>query len=636
MAGMGAEDTDIAGKSVSPPGGAHRPLFRKALWGAGILAALLLVLFVVSYFLDEPLRESMERRINAPLKGYSVRLPGLHLQLVGMSLTLKGMTVIQQANPDPPIARFPVLRFGIHWAEILRGKVVAEVDLVQPDIQIDLRQYRTEAASAVPIMERGWQRAVEAIYPFKINELEVEDGSITYIDQDPEKPLRLIRVNLLASNIRNVRLPDNVYPSSFRMETAIFGTGRGIVEGKANFLAEPHLGINARMKLENVPLEYFKPVVARTNLSIKSGTFSGAGRIEYAPNVKVAHLEDLSVQGMEIDYVHSARTAEAEKRRAEAVGKAVKEAPKAEILLRVDKVRLAKCSVGMRNENADPPYRVYLTDADLLLTNLSNKFSEGPADMELVGAEDPQRCGIRLYQAVLQGHEGVRQANRPGEDRLPPDVRDAGWRGRPAARKPPSARGGGPGRRLGDGSESPRQQLADRRQAHRKRVLQDDPPRIRKRGLPGKAEVRGGWVSKVTNCDLKLPRTVRSAFFPRRRLPLPLSLARRRLPRPGGQFLVVLDDLLRDLVIRLQHLVPARRKGAHPPVAVLLARRLVGLEVKATVIEYAEEVRAEVEPIAAEHRPAAYVLQGAKLVEHEVPVGVLFLHQPSQGVMSWK
>lgn len=374
-----------AGRPVNRWFAAARRLPDWVRWVGGALAVLPLVLFVASYALDEPLRGAMERRINAPLKGYSVRLPGLHFQMIGLSLTLKGLTVFQLANPDPPIARFPVLHFGIHWREILLGKIVAEVEIDRPEVRIDLRQYRTEAASAVPLAERGWQQAVEAIYPFKINALEITDGALTYIDQDPDKPLRLTRLNLKAGNIRNVRLPKNVYPSSFHMETAIFGTGRGVVDGNANFLAEPYLGINARLRLEKVPLEYFKPVVARTNLSIRSGTFSGSGRIEYAPNVKEAHLEDLTIQGLDVDYVHSASTAEAEKRRAEEVGKAIKEAPRSEMLFRVDRLRATRCSVGMVNKNASPRYRVFLTDADLRITNLSNKFSQGPAEMELQG-----------------------------------------------------------------------------------------------------------------------------------------------------------------------------------------------------------------------------------------------------------
>ena len=98
-------------------------------WGVGIPAALVLVLYGTSYVLDEPLRSNMEKKLNQDLKGYSVRLPGLHVQLIGLSLTLKGLTVVQQAHPDPPVVLLPVLKASIHWREILAGKLVAEFKL---------------------------------------------------------------------------------------------------------------------------------------------------------------------------------------------------------------------------------------------------------------------------------------------------------------------------------------------------------------------------------------------------------------------------------------------------------------------------------------------------------------------------
>ncbi len=352
---------------------------------AVMIAALLALLFAASYLLDEPLRGSIEGKMNARLKGYSVRLPKLHLQLVGGTMTLRGLTVIQQANPEPPIALFPLLRIGVHWREIVAGRLVAELHADRPEVWINLRQLRSEAVSPVPLKARGWQEAFEAIYPLKVNVLAIRDGRITYIDQDPKRPLQLSRLNLTAGNIRNVRLPDKVYPSSFRLDTAIFGTGRGTVDGNANFLAEPYPGVEARLRLENVPLDYFSPVIARTNLSIRNGLFSGSGTIEYAPHVKITHLEDLTVRGMELDYVHSARTAAAEKRRGEEVRQAIKETGRSEMLLRVDRLKLAGCTIGMVNENARPPYRVFLADADLRLTNLSNRFSQGPAEAELRG-----------------------------------------------------------------------------------------------------------------------------------------------------------------------------------------------------------------------------------------------------------
>ena len=372
-------------KPLKPLRVISRSLPKALRWGAGIIVTLLLVLFIASYFLDEPLRRSMETRLNSKLKGYSVRLPKLHFQLVGFSLTLKGLTVFQQAYPEPPIAYFPVLHASVNWHEILTGRLVAEFRLDRPEVHVNLKQLSHEAASKVPLKEQGWQQAVEAIYPLKINVLTIHDGAITYIDKDPKRPLRLSHLNLKAGNIRNVRLPDKVYPSSFHLETAIFETGRGIIDGKANFLAEPYPGINARVTLDKVPLDYFKPIIARTNLSIHDGLFSASGEAEYAPHVKRAHLKELAIEGMTIDYIHSPRTAAAEARRAEKVGKAAREVSKSEMELRVDRVRLKRCTVGMVNEAARNPYRVFLADADLDLSNLSNNFSQGPARAELKG-----------------------------------------------------------------------------------------------------------------------------------------------------------------------------------------------------------------------------------------------------------
>ncbi|MBC8018762.1 MAG: DUF748 domain-containing protein, partial [Verrucomicrobia bacterium] len=353
-------------------------------WGVGILAALTLVLFSASFFLDEPLRRTMEKKMNRDLKGYSVRLPGLHVQLIGLSLTLKGLTVLQEAHPNPPVVHIPVLKASIHWREILSGKLVAEFMLDQPKININLQQLRSEAASKVKLKERGWQQAVEDIYPLKINSLKIHDANITYIDQDPKRPLVLSHLNLQATNIRNINLPDKVYPSSFHLDTAIFDTGHGSIDGEANFLAEPHPGIKGRLKLEKVPVDYFNTVSARSNLSIHGGVLQASGEAEYAPQVKIAHLKNLEIQGMKVDYIHTQRTAVAEKKRAAVVGKTAKKlSNQPGILIRADQVSLTDCTLGMVNKAAGKPYRVYLADTDLHLSNFSNQFSQGPAHARL-------------------------------------------------------------------------------------------------------------------------------------------------------------------------------------------------------------------------------------------------------------
>ena len=74
----------------------------------------------------------------------------------------------------------------------------------QPRLNINRKQARQEIEDKTPIKDRGWQQAVEEIYPLKINHFAIYNGEITYIDQGPFRPLELTAVNLFAENIRNV------------------------------------------------------------------------------------------------------------------------------------------------------------------------------------------------------------------------------------------------------------------------------------------------------------------------------------------------------------------------------------------------------------------------------------------------
>lgn len=360
--------------------------FRLFRWGVGIPAGIALILFVTSFFLDEPLRRKMEKNINRDLKGYSVRLPKLHLQLLDLSLTLKEMTVLQEAHPDPPVVYFPVLRASIHWREIFSGKLVAEFRLDRPKINVNLLQLRSEAANKVSLKERGWQQAVEDIYPLKVNSLKINDATITYIDQDPKRPLSLSHLNLQAINIRNINSPDQVYPSAFHLDTAIFDSGHGTVDGNANFLAKPYPGLKGRVILEKVPIDRLKPLAAGSNIAIHGGVLGAIGNAEYAPTVKTAHLEKLTIKGMNIDYIHSKSTSAVEKKRAAVVGKAARElSNKPGLLLRADHVSLTECNLGMVNKSVSKPYRLFVADTDFQLSNFSNQFSQGPAQARLKG-----------------------------------------------------------------------------------------------------------------------------------------------------------------------------------------------------------------------------------------------------------
>jgi hypothetical protein len=153
---------------------------RSFLWIAGSVSLILILSFVAAYLLDEPLRKKMEAEINNSLKGYTVRIERLDFHPFGLSLDLEGLTIYQSAHPDPPIAHIPELSASVHWKALLRGRLVADWELDNPSVRFDLRQFNQEASDETPIKERGWQDAVKAIYPLKINRFVIRNGNVTY------------------------------------------------------------------------------------------------------------------------------------------------------------------------------------------------------------------------------------------------------------------------------------------------------------------------------------------------------------------------------------------------------------------------------------------------------------------------
>jgi hypothetical protein len=359
---------------------------RHTLQILAVIVGLVLLVIIVSFFVDEPMRRAMEKDINQRLTGYTARIGDLDFSIFGFSVTLHDVSIRQNAYPEPAVALLPRLRASVQWSELLKLKLVSDFQFDQPQIYLNLAQLRKENRDEIPVHKRGWQDAAFEIYPLKINLLNINDGSFTYIDQDPKRPLKLTHVFFRANNIRNIRSADRVYPSPVHAEGIVFGTGRGEIDGHANFLAQPQIGLNTLFTLERVPLDYFRPMLSRANLSIREGFLSTHGRIEFAPTVKVAHVEDLIIDRVRLDYVHTAGTAAAEDRRAETVQKAVRKASNApSLLVRLDQFRLKNSNIGIVNKAKDPPYRVFLSGVNLDVTNISNQFRDGPARASLTG-----------------------------------------------------------------------------------------------------------------------------------------------------------------------------------------------------------------------------------------------------------
>ena len=178
---------------------------RLVIRGGAIVAAILIVSFVLAYLIEEPLRRRVERDMNHRLKGYTVRIERLDFHPIGLSLDLEKLWIYQSAQPDPPIAYIPNLHASVHWKALLSGRLVSDFQIDDPKVHFDLRQFVQEAKDATPVKDKGWQDALEAAYPLKIDRFAVRNGDLTYVDKGPYKPLHVTKLNFTTENIRNVK-----------------------------------------------------------------------------------------------------------------------------------------------------------------------------------------------------------------------------------------------------------------------------------------------------------------------------------------------------------------------------------------------------------------------------------------------
>lgn len=362
---------------------------RRAVWVFVIaaIAALGLALAFVDALIEKPLRTWGEKAMNAQLKGYTVRLEKWDTHVWRLAMELRGLSIVQNAHPGVPVADIEALEFGVSWRALLRLRLLGALTIQRPRLRIDLTQLQEEAKSETKLEDRGWQDAIQAIYPLKLQELRIHDGSLLYASADPEAlPLRLTSLEFSARDLRNVQSKNGTLPSPVHVEALLFETGTLRFDGAADFLAKPNAAFKGDVLIQRLPLDRLGTLAKIVQLRMKGGILSAYGSVESSPTLQEVHLKDVLLEGWKADYVTSAATKVAEKKHAKAVEKAaqkVEDAPK--LLLLVDRFRITKSEVGFVNLTSKPNYRLFFTGFALEMGNFSNQSALGNGTFKASG-----------------------------------------------------------------------------------------------------------------------------------------------------------------------------------------------------------------------------------------------------------
>jgi len=345
----------------------RRRWHRAAVW----IAALVLVAWMATLAIEEPLRHTLERRINASLDGYTGTIGRVDLHVLGGALTLHDVTVVQNALPRPPVIYIPRWTTSVHWRALLSGALVADVIFRHPAIYVTLQQAESEAADPKPATEHGWQDAGTAVYPLKVNRLKITDGSLFYWDRSNPVPVNVKRFSVEAENIRNVRSVAGRYPSPVEFDGTLADGAHLRFDGDADFLATPHATVRGKLDLRDLTLVGLRPALHAADVTVDGGTLDAAGRVEYTPKQLRLALDQVRLDGAKIDYVE--RNAETERRMDEVRKAATTSETEPATRVDVQEAIVRNASIGIVKKTADPPYRLWIDGARLDVRGFSNQ-----------------------------------------------------------------------------------------------------------------------------------------------------------------------------------------------------------------------------------------------------------------------
>ena len=237
-----------------------------------LIAFRLLLPYIVKKYVNDVLKE----------------IPGYYGQVEDIDLAIyRGAYVIHNlylnkvnAGSKVPFLDFEKTDISIEWNALFNGKIVSEVIMTRPKV---IYVFEDQQEGKEPEVE-AWTKALTDLVPIDINNFEVIDGTVAFVQlqADPNIDLNLKNIRLNATNLRTVVLKERTLPSDIHATAVSVGNGQMNLDGRMNLVKEiPDMDIAISITEADVKaLNDFTKHYAK--IDFDSGTFEVFGEVAIA------------------------------------------------------------------------------------------------------------------------------------------------------------------------------------------------------------------------------------------------------------------------------------------------------------------------------------------------------------------
>jgi hypothetical protein len=222
----------------------------RLLWTLGIVVMVLVILRAA---LPSIVKDEVNKRL-AALEDYDGRIVDVDIALWRGAYRVDGIEIVKTGSRQPtPFFSADHVDFSIEWRSLLRGSLVGESVLSRPNVNLVRAENKEQSELG---QGENWADALEALTPFRMNTVTIENGTVTFRapgigSKDALTATRLFGQN---SNITNVVESGRETFALFQAQASVLDSGWANVTGSANPLAEqPTFDVNLTVKNVSLP-----------------------------------------------------------------------------------------------------------------------------------------------------------------------------------------------------------------------------------------------------------------------------------------------------------------------------------------------------------------------------------------------
>lgn len=247
----------------------------KVRWGWWVAGSLLIVLIAarlsLSYFVTRYVNGVL-----AEIPGYYGSIYDVDIRLYRGAYTVDSLKLFKlDGNKRVPFVDIPVSDLSVEWGALLDGEIVGEAVFRDPVLNF-IGGNKSDTSQNQTGDDVDWTEPLKRLTPFKINRLEVTNGTITFHDftTKPKVNISLEKLDLLCTNLNNATDQSERLPSTVTLSGTSIGGGQLKLDMEINVLKEiPDLDMD--MRFENVDMkalnDFFR---AYARVDVSSGTFN--------------------------------------------------------------------------------------------------------------------------------------------------------------------------------------------------------------------------------------------------------------------------------------------------------------------------------------------------------------------------